>query len=243
MESTTSVGTCRSSASERLSAKVSERSLLPPAVGPQTTSAVFVRFCASRGPSDHSVGIARVEHVGSRRSYRCFHVGSWRGFCIDVNRVTAPRLPDSPSILCAAMTDVNLLFASYLALVPREGVLLDLPQHLQETPLDNRIGDGPGQTRGLGAPSRGELEDVRRVECAVFDEPERLFVVLLRLARMAHYDVRAERAVRYRLPENLDLAPVPLGFVAAVHDPQHPVRSRLHGQMKPLDDGISLPDG
>ena len=79
-------------------------------------------------------------------------------------------------------------------------------------------------------------------ESAVFDEPERLFVVLLGLAGMAHDNVRAERAVRRRLPENVDLAPVPLGLVAAVHDLQHPVRPRLHGQMKPLHDGIPLPD-
>jgi hypothetical protein len=44
-----------------------------------------------------------------------------------VNGMTAPRLPDSLAILRAAMTDVDLLFASDFALVPGEGVLFDLP--------------------------------------------------------------------------------------------------------------------
>src|SRR3712207_1968058 len=60
---------------------------------------------------------------------------------------------------------------------------------------------------------------------------------------MAHDNVRAERTIGRRLPEDLDLAPVPLGLVAAVHDLEHPVRARLNGQMEPLHDGIALPDG
>src|SRR5687768_3461156 len=135
MESTASVGTYRPSASVSLSAKVSESSLLPPAVGPHITSAAFLRFCASRGPSARSVGFASVEHVGSRGLYPGPHVLSWRGVCLDVNGVTAPRLPDSLAILRAAVTDVDLLFASHFALVPRKGVLFDLPQHPQEAPL------------------------------------------------------------------------------------------------------------
>src|SRR5215211_2658883 len=242
MESTASVGTRRPSASVSISANASESSLLPPAVGPQTTSAILLRFCASRGPSDRSVSVASVQYVGSRGLYPGLHVVSGRGICIDVNGVTAPRLPDSLAILRASVTDVDLLFASYFALVPREGILFDLPQHLEEAPPDYSIGHGSGQARGLGAPSRGELEDVCRVESAVLDEPERLFVILLGLAGMAHDNVRAERALRRRFPENLDLAPVPLGFVAAVHDLQHPVRPRLNGQMKPLYNGIPLPD-
>src|SRR5918993_5829344 len=224
MKSRAGVGPSRPCAWVSLPEKVSESSLFPPAVGPQTTSAIFLRICASRSPSDRSVRFARVQYVGSRGLYRGLHVGSRRGVRIDVNGVTAPRLPDSLAVLRAAVTDVDLLFAPNLALVPREGVLLDLPQHLKETPLDDGIWHGPGQARGLGAPSRRELEDVRRVECAVLDEPERLLVVLLRFAWMTDYDVRAERAVGRRFPENLDLAPVPLGFVAAVHDLQHPVR-------------------
>src|SRR3712207_9560159 len=65
-----------------------------------------------------------------------------------------------------------------------------------------------------------------------------LFVVFLGLAGVAHDDVRAERAVGRLLPEDLYLAPVPLGLVAAVHDLEHPVRARLNGQMEPLHDGI-----
>src|SRR5215210_6162908 len=144
MESTASVGTCRPSTSVSLSAKVSESSLLPPAVGPQTTSAVFLRFSASRGPSDPSARLACVQYVGSRRLYPGLHVVSRRGICIDVNGVTAPCLPDSLAILRAAVTDVDLLFASDFALVPRKGVLFDLPQHLEETPLDYGIGHGSG---------------------------------------------------------------------------------------------------
>src|ERR671916_524901 len=144
MESTASVGTCRPSAPVSPSAKMSESSLLPPAVGPHTTSAVFLRLCVSRGPSDRSVGFASVEHVGSRGLYPGLHVVSRRGVCLDVNGVTAPRLPDSLAILSAAVTDVDLLFASDVALVPREGVLFDLPQHLEEAPLDYGIGHGSG---------------------------------------------------------------------------------------------------
>src|ERR687897_139595 len=129
MESTASVGTCRPCASVSLSAKVSESSLLPPAVGPQTTSAVFLRICASRSPSDRSVRFARVQYVGSRGLYRGLHVGSRRGIRVDVNGVTAPRLPDSLAVIRAAVTNVDLLFAPNLALVPREGVLFDLLQH------------------------------------------------------------------------------------------------------------------
>src|ERR687889_593772 len=110
--------------------------------------------------------------MGSRGLYPGPHVVSRRGVCIDVNGVTAPRFPDNLAILRAAVTDVDLLFAPDLALVPREGVLFDLPQHLEEAPLDDGIGHGSGQPRCLGAPSRGELEDVCRVESAVLHEPE-----------------------------------------------------------------------
>src|SRR5215203_207357 len=144
MESMANVHTCRPSASLSLSAKVSESSLLPPAVGPQTTSAFFLRTCASRDSSGPSGGLARVEYVGSRGLYCGPHVGSRRGICIDVNGVTAPRLPDSLAILRAAVTDVDLFFASDFALIPREGVLFDLPQHLEEAPLDYGIGHGSG---------------------------------------------------------------------------------------------------
>src|ERR671916_2725136 len=139
MESTASVGTCRPSAPVSPSAKMSESSLLPPAVGPHTTSAVFLRLCVSRGPSDRSVGFASVEHVGSRGLYPGPHVVSRRGVRRDVNGVTAPRLPDSLAILRATVTDVDLLIASHFALVPRKGVLFDLPQHLQEATLDHGV--------------------------------------------------------------------------------------------------------
>src|SRR5215210_313563 len=186
--------------------------------------------------------LARVEYVGSCGLYFGLHVGPRRDVGLDVDGVAAPRLPDSLAVLRAAVTDVDLLYTAYFALVPREGVLFDLPQHLEETPLDDGIGYGAWQLCCFGATSRGELEDVGRVECAVLDEPERLFVVLLRLAGMAHDNVRAQRAVRGRFPENLDLAPVPLRFVPAVHDLQHPVRPRLHRKVKALHDGILLPD-
>jgi hypothetical protein len=58
--------------------------------------------------------------------------------------MTAPRFPDSLAILRAAVTDVDLLYAPDIALVPREGVLFDLPQHLEEAPLDYRIGHCSG---------------------------------------------------------------------------------------------------
>jgi hypothetical protein len=58
--------------------------------------------------------------------------------------MTAPRFPDSLAILRAAVTDVDLLYAPDFALVPREGVLFDLPQHLEEAPLDYGIGHGFG---------------------------------------------------------------------------------------------------
>src|SRR5215208_6044410 len=144
MESTARVGTCRPCASVSLSAKVSESSLLPPAVGPQITSAVFLRLCTSRDSSDPMARLACVQYVGSRGLYPCLHVVSRRDICIDVNGVTAPRLPDSLAILRAAVTDVDLLFASYFALVPRKGVLFDLPQHLEKAPLDDGIGHGSG---------------------------------------------------------------------------------------------------
>src|SRR5919112_90794 len=243
MESTASVGTRRRSVPVSLSARASESSLLPPAVGPQTTSAVFLRFCNSRDSSDPSVRLARVQYVGPCGLYFGLYVVPRRDVGTDVNGVTTPRLPDSLAILRAAVTDVDLLYASDLELVPREGVPFDLPQHLEEAPLDDGVGHGPCHPRCLGATSRGELEDVGRVESAVLDEPERLFVVLLSLAGMAHDNVRAERAVRHGFPEDLDLAPVPLRFVPAVHDLQHPVRSGLHGQMEPLHDGIPHPDG
>src|SRR5215208_791748 len=191
MESTASVGTYRPSTSVSLWARASESSLLPLAVGPQTTSPVFFRCCASRSTSDQGARFARVKYVGSRGLYPGFHVVSRVGFCIDMDGVTAPCLPDSLAVFSTAVTDVDLLFASDYALVPGEGVLFDLPQHLEEAPLDDGIGHGSGQARGLGAPSRRELEDVCRVERAVLDEPERLFVVLLGLAGMAHDDVRA----------------------------------------------------
>src|SRR5215216_4581512 len=136
MESTASVGTCRPSASVSISANASESSLLPLAVGPQTTSAILLRFCASRGPSDRSVSFASVQYVGSRGLYPGLHVVSRGGICIDVNGVTAPRLPDSLAILRAAVTDVYLLFASDFALVPSKGFLFDLPKHLEKAPLD-----------------------------------------------------------------------------------------------------------
>src|SRR5829696_9160673 len=142
MESTARVGTCRPSAWASFSAKVSESSLLPTAVGPQTTSALFLRFCGSRSPSDRRVRCARVEHVGSRGLYFGLHVVSRRGVRTDVNGVTAPRLPDSLAVLRAAVTNVDLFFAPYLMLVPRERVLFDLPEHLEKTSLDDGIGHG-----------------------------------------------------------------------------------------------------
>src|SRR5919112_511278 len=243
MESTASVGTYRPSASVSISASASERTLLPPAVGPQTTRTVFLRFCARLRPSGRSVTFASVKYVGSRGLYPGLHVVSWRGVCIDVNGVTAPRLPDSLTILRAAVTDVDFLFAPDFALVPREGVLFDLPEHLEEAPLNDGIRDDSWQRSRLGAPPGGELEDVGRVESAILDEPECLLVVLLGLTGVPHDNVRAERAIRGGFPEDFDLAPVPLRFVSAVHHFEHSVRPRLHGQVEALYYGLPLPDG
>ena len=162
--------------------------------------------------------MARVKDVGSRRLYGSPDVAARRGGCIDVDRVAAPGLPDGFAALGGAVADEDLLHAPYLVLVPLEGVLLDSPEHLQEAALDDGVGNGSWQLRGFGAPSRGELEDVGGVEPAILDELERPLVVFFGLAGVANDDVGAKRAVRDGLPEYFDLAPVPLGLVAAVHD-------------------------
>src|SRR5215212_1621611 len=162
--------------------------------------------------------MARVKYVGSRRPYGSPYVAARRGGRIDVDRVAAPGLPDGLAALGGAVADEDLLHAPYLVLVPLEGVLLDPSQHLQEAALHYSVGNDPGKVRGLRAPPRGELEDVGGIELAVFDELERLLVVLFRLAGMADYDVGAQGAVRRSFPEHPDLAPVPLGLVATVHD-------------------------
>src|SRR5215212_1252435 len=187
--------------------------------------------------------LARVEHVRPRRLYSGLHVVPRGEVCLYVNSVTAPGLPDSLAVLRASVTDVDLLHTPGFALVPRECVLFDLPQYFEEAPLDDRIRDAIWQRGGLRAPPGRELEDVGRVESAVRDEPECLLVVLLGLTGMSHDYVGAERALGGGFPENLDLAPVPLRFVPTVHHPEHPVRTRLHGQVEALYYGLFLPDG
>src|SRR5215218_7416369 len=68
-------------------------------------------------------------------------------------------------------------------------------------------------------------------------------MIFLGLAGVAHDDVRAQGAFRRRLPENRDLAPVPLRLVAAVHHLEHSVRAGLHRQVQPLDDGVPFAYG
>src|SRR5918998_1951285 len=237
MESTTTVGTATPNSSVRASARASAASLLPAAVGPQTTRA---SPAAALRPPPQALADLRhgrvggVEDVGAGRRYLPPDVLAGVGIRPQVDGVAAPGLADGPAVLVGAVPDVDILRAPDLATVSREGVALDGPQDLDEAPLGHFGGDRLAESGGLGAGPGGEPEDVGRVEGAVLYQAQRSLVVLLGLARVPDYDVRAQRPVRGRVPEDRDLAPVPLGLVATVHDPQHPVRAGLHGQVQPL---------
>src|SRR5918997_1546441 len=245
MESTTTVGTATPRSSVRASARASATSLLPAAAGPQTTRAFPP---ASLRPPPRALADLRhgrvggVEDVGAGRRY--LHPGVLAGVGVrpQVDGVAAPGLADGPAVLVGAVPDVDILRAPDLAPVSREGVALDGPQDLDEAPLGHFGGHRLAESGGLGSGPGGELEDVGRVEGAVLDQAQRRLVVLLVLTRVPDYDVRAQRAVRCCLPEDPDLAPVPLGLVPAVHTAQHPVGAGLHGQVEPLDYRVLPPD-
>src|ERR671917_535964 len=246
MESTTTVGTATPRSSVRASARASATSLLPAAVGPQTTRA---SPAASLRPPPRALADLRhgrvggVEDVGAGRRY--LHPGVLAGVDVrpQVDGVAAPGLADGLAVLVGAVPDVDVLRTPDLAPVSREGVALDGPQDLDETPLGHFGGHRLAESGSLGAGPGRELEDVGRVEGAVLHQAERRLVVLLGLARVPDYDVGAQGPVRGRVPEDADLAPVPLGLVTAVHYPKHPVRAGLHGQVQPLHDRAPLPDG
>src|ERR687897_2438216 len=220
MESTTTVGTRRPRHSVKLSANSSESSLFPLAVGPQTTTQFGVwtselgtgsinarsRIPISQLPIPNSC----VKHVRSCRFDGGRDAGAGCGVGFDVDGVAAPGLADGLAVFRGAVADEDLLQVPHLALVPPESVLLDPPQYFQEAALHDRIGHNAGQIGGLGAAPGRELEYVGRVELAVLDQLQRLLVIFFRLTGVPDYDVRAQRALRRRLPEHRDLAPVPL---------------------------------
>src|SRR3712207_5443782 len=105
--------------------------------------------------------------------------------------VSAPGLPDRLSALRPSVPDIDLLYTPHLSLIPREGVLLYSPEHLEKPPLHHFLGDRAAHLRRLRTASGRELDYVGRVEAAVLDELQGLFVVPLRLAGVTDYDVGA----------------------------------------------------
>src|SRR5215212_9408713 len=167
-----------------------------------------------RGPSSRAprsgYRLPGVEDMRSRGLYPGLHVVPGPGVRPHVHRVPTPGLAYGLTILGAAVADVDLLDTAHLALVAREGVLLDGPQHLQKAPLHHLRRHRVSEPGGLGVPPRGELEDVGRIKSAVLHQPEGVLVVLFCLSRVPHDDVRAYSSVRDCLPEHSDLAPEPL---------------------------------
>src|SRR5918993_2047351 len=111
MESTTRTGTRWPCASVSLPARASESSLLPQAVGPQTTSAVLTGLSELRSSA---CWLAGVEDVGARRLYRGCDVVP--GPCVraNVHGMATPRLADGPAVLGAPVADLDLLHPPHL---------------------------------------------------------------------------------------------------------------------------------
>src|SRR5215203_127767 len=210
-------------------ADISARELFPAAVGPQTTSALlfssghFPGLSDTRSPRPASVAGPPVRprrgHAGPpilSSMSRSPRLGSGR----HVHGVPAPGFADGPSVPVLCVPDVDLLRRADLALVSLEGVLLDGPQNLQKSSLGHPLGHRSWrlrQSRRLGPASRGKLKDVGRVEGAILDEPQGLFVILLGLPRMTDDYIRGEGPLRHGLPKHLDLAAVPVRFVSPMH--------------------------
>ena len=119
IESTTRVVTIAPCSRVSASARASETSLFPLAVGPQTTRAFL--FCSAvRLPR-----LPGVQDVRPRRLYPGPDVLSGLSVRPDVHGVAAPGLAYGLAVLGAPVPDVHIFQASHLALVAREGVLLD----------------------------------------------------------------------------------------------------------------------
>src|SRR5829696_8961016 len=160
MESTRTVGTRSPRRSVSCSAKLSEISLFPLQVGPQTTKQLGIwspefgigSFNEPFMIPDFLILIpdSCVKHVGSCRFDGSRDVGAGRGVGIDVDGVAAPGLANGFAVLRGAVADEDLLHVPDLALVPPESVLLDTPQHLQKAALHDRVGNNAGQVGGFG---------------------------------------------------------------------------------------------
>src|SRR5215212_4794258 len=156
----------------------------------------------------------------ARRFYLRCHVAPRLGSGRHVHGVPAPGLADGPSVPVPGVPDVDLLRQADLALVSLEGVLLDGPQNLQKSSLSHPLGHRSRrlrQFRRLGPAPWGEFEYVGRVEGAILDEPQGLFVVSFGLPRVTNDYVRGEGPPRYGLPEHLYFAAVSIGTVPPVH--------------------------
>src|SRR5829696_1777935 len=191
MESTTIVVTQAPYASERSFASASAKELFPAAVGPQTTRVFLL------GVSSPCVSIVlrstRVEDVRACPLDLGGDVLACRRVCRHVNGMAAPGLAYGCLTFLAgavAVAYVDLLGSPDLAPVSGESILLDGPQDLQEPPLGHTPRYRLRKLCGLGAAPRGELEDVGRIKGAILDELQSLLVILLGLARVAHYYVR-----------------------------------------------------